>query len=103
MDPQDRGGSPGGRWVGGDGVSCRRRASQRRRHSGAKWVWGYGGSRSKSSRGTGSREEERASGGESGEGEALVVPEWLGQWRRQELPERKKTIPLVFLLPREGQ
>ena len=71
--------------------------------SGAKCIWGYGGSRSKSSRGTGSREEERASGGESGEGEALVVLEWLGQWRRQELPERKKTIPLVFLLPREGQ
>ena len=32
-----------------------------------------------------------------------MVPEWLGQWRRQELPERKKTIPLVFLLPQEGQ
>ena len=32
----------------------------------------------------------------------MVVPEWLGQWRRHELPERKKTIPLVFLLPREG-
>lgn len=36
-------------------------------------------------------EEERASGEESGEGEVLVAPEWLGQWRRQELPERKKT------------
>ena len=27
-----------------------------------------------------------------------MVPEWPGQWRRQELPERKKTAPLVFLL-----
>ena len=39
-------------------------------------------------------EGEKAPGGESGEGEALVVPEWLGQWRRQELPETgKKTSP----------
>ena len=66
--------------------------------SGAKWFWGCGGYGWKSSRGEGSREEERASGGESGEEEVLVAPEWPGQWRRQELPERKKTTPLVFLL-----
>ena len=39
-------------------------------------------------------EEERASGGESGEGEALVAPEWPGQWRRLRLPEMgKETSP----------
>ena len=33
-------------------------------------------------------------GEESGEGEALVVPEWPGQWRRLQLPETgKKTSP----------
>ena len=31
MDPQDWAGPPGGRWVGGDGVGCRRRASRWRR------------------------------------------------------------------------
>ena len=62
--------------------------------AGAKCFWGYGGSRSKSSRGKGSREEEKAPGGESGEGEVLVVSEWPGRWRRQELPETgKKTSP----------
>ena len=44
----------------------------------------------KSSRGKGSREDEEVSGEENGEGEALVVPEWPGQWRRQELPEMGK-------------
>ena len=34
----------------------------------------------------GSREDEEVSGEENGEGEALVVLEWPGQWRRQELP-----------------
>ena len=62
--------------------------------SGAKCLWGCGGSLSNSSRGKGSREEEKAPGGESGEGEVLVVPEWPGRWRRQELPETgKKTSP----------
>ena len=41
-----------------------------------------------------SRDEERSSGEESGEGEALVVPEWPGPWRRLWLPEMgKKTNP----------
>ena len=61
---------------------------------GSKVLWRYGGSRSKSSRGMGSREEEKAPGGESGEGEVLVVLEWPGRWRLQELPETgKKTSP----------
>ena len=62
--------------------------------SGAKCVWGYRGSRSKLSRGKCSREEEKAPGGESGEGEVLEVPEWPGQWRRQELPETGKKTSL---------
>ena len=42
----------------------------------------------------GDEEEERASGGESGEGEALVAPEWPGQWRRLRLPKMgKETSP----------
>ena len=45
----------------------------------------------KMEQGTGSREEKKALGGESGEGEALVALDWLGQWRRLELPERKET------------
>ena len=49
--------------------------------SGAKWVLGYGGSRSKSSRGMGSREEERALGEENGEGEALVALNGAGRRR----------------------
>ena len=41
-----------------------------------------------------SRKDEEVSGEENGEGEALVVPEWLGQWRRLRLPEMgKKTSP----------
>ena len=33
-------------------------------------------------------------GAVSGEGEALVAPEWPGQWRRLRLPEMgKKTSP----------
>ena len=55
---------------------------------------GYGGSRSKLSRGDGSREGEEALGGENGEWEALVVPNWPGQWWRLPLPEMgKKTFP----------
>ena len=57
---------------------------------GAKCVWGYWGSRSKLSRGTGSREDEEVSGEENGEGEVLEVPDWPGRWRRQELPEMRK-------------
>ena len=38
----------------------------------------------------GSREDEEVSGEENGEGEALVVPEWPGQWRRLRLPEMGK-------------
>ena len=94
MDPQDWGGSSGGRGSDGDGGSHRRRASRRPAASGVKWFWGCGGSRSKSSRGKGSREEEKALGGESGEGEVLVVPGWPGWWRLQELSETgKKTSP----------
>ena len=37
-----------------------------------------------------SRDEERAFGEESGEGEALVAPEWPGQWRRVRLLEMGK-------------
>ena len=41
-----------------------------------------------------SRGGEEAPGEESGEGEALVAPEWPGQWRRLRLPEMgKKTSP----------
>ena len=41
-----------------------------------------------------SREGEGAPGEESGEGETLVAQEWLGQWRRRQLPEMgKKTSP----------
>ena len=62
--------------------------------SGAKWVWGYGGSRPKLSPGLHSREGGRAPGGESGEGEAQVALEWPGQWRRLRLPEMgKETSP----------
>ena len=62
--------------------------------SGAKCFWGCGGSRSKSSRGKGLMEGEKAPGGESGGGEVLVVPEWPGRWRRQESTETgKKTSP----------
>ena len=45
----------------------------------------------------GSREDEEVSGEENGEGEALVVPEWPGQRRRQELPEMGKKALLVRL------
>ena len=38
----------------------------------------------------GSWEEERGPGEENGEEEALVVPEWPGQWRRLRLPEMGK-------------
>ena len=41
----------------------------------AKWFFGGNGSRTKLSRGICSWEEERTSGEESGEGEALVAPE----------------------------
>ena len=42
----------------------------------------------------GSREDEEVPGEENGEGEALVVPEWPGQWRRLRLPEMgKETSP----------
>ena len=34
MDPRDEGDPTGTRWVGGDGVGCRRRASRRRKASG---------------------------------------------------------------------
>ena len=61
-----------------------------RRASGAEWFWGYGGPRSKSSSGNGLREDEGALGGENGEWEALVVPNWPGQWRRLQLPEMRK-------------
>ena len=62
--------------------------------SGARCFWSCGGSRSKSSRGKCSREEEKAPGGESGEGEVLEVPEWPGRWRWQELPETGKKTSL---------
>ena len=65
-----------------------------RRASGAEWFWGYGGPQSKSSSGNGLREDEGALGGENGEWEALVVPNWPGQWWRLQLPEvGKKTSP----------
>ena len=64
-----------------------------------EWFWGECGSRSKSSRGMGSREEERAPGEENGEGKALVAPEWPGQWRRLRLPEMGKETPRVDWLP----
>ena len=57
----------------------------------AEWFWGECGSRSKSSRGLGSWKEGGVLGEEKWEGEALVALEWTGQWRRQELPEMKKT------------
>ena len=42
----------------------------------------------------GSREDEEVPGKENREGEALVVPEWPGQWRRLRLPEMgKETSP----------
>ena len=34
--------------------------------------------------------DEEVPGEENGEGEALVVPEWPGQWRRPRLPEMRK-------------
>ena len=37
-----------------------------------------------------SRKDEEVPGEENGEGEALVVPEWPGQWRRPRLPEMRK-------------
>ena len=57
----------------------------------AKWFCGGDGSRSKSSRGLGSWKEGGVLGEDKWEGEALVALEWTGQWRRQELPEMKKT------------
>ena len=98
MDPQDWGGSSGGRGSDGDGGSRRQRALRRMAASVGFGGRGYGGSRPKLSVGVHSREGGRAPGEESGEGEVLLVPEWPGQWRRQELSERKKTTPLVFLL-----
>ena len=71
-----------------------------RRASGAEWFWGYGGPQSKSSSGNGLRKDEGALGGENGEWEALVVPNWPGQWWRPWLPEMRKTTSLVFLLLR---
>ena len=60
----------------------------------AEWFFPRGESRSKLSRGMDSLGEEEAPGEESGEGEALVAPEWLRQWRRLRLPEvGKKTSP----------
>ena len=58
--------------------------------SGAKCFWGCGGSRSKSSRGKGSREGESVPGRESGDGEALLALEWPGPWRQLWLPEMGK-------------
>ena len=103
MDPSDSGGPPGGRGSDGDGGSRRRRALWRMAASVGFGARGYGGSRPKLSVGVHSREGGRAPSEESGEGEALVVPEWPGQWRRKESPERKKTTPLVFLLLWVGQ
>ena len=37
-----------------------------------------------------SRKDEEVPGEENGEGEALVVPEWPGQWRRLRLLEMRK-------------
>ena len=67
---------------------------------GLGWIWGPGlwWFPTKIEHGVHSREGGRSPGEESGEGEVLVAPEWPGQWRRQELPERKKTTSLVFLL-----
>ena len=44
--------------------------------------------------GEGLREDEGVIGGENGGWEALVVPNWLGQWWRLPLPEMgMKTFP----------
>ena len=60
----------------------------------AKWFCGGDGSRSKSSRGLGSWKEGGVLGGENGEGEALVVTESAGTWRRPNRPDSgKKAFP----------
>ena len=79
VDSGGRGGYSGSRRVIGGGGYRRRRAPRRREASGARWIWGYGGSRSKLSRGMGSREDEEVPGEENGEGEALVVRNGRGR------------------------
>ena len=81
MDPHGWGVSPGGRGVAGEGVNRRRRAPRRREASVTNRVCGGDGSRSKSSRGTSSREDEMVPGEENGEGEALVAPNGAGRRR----------------------
>ena len=94
MDPPLLGGPSGGRRVAGGGGSRRRRAPRRRGASVTKWYLGYGGLRPKLIEGLHSREGGGVLGGEIGEGEALVVTESTGAWRRPNWPDLgKKTFP----------